>query len=71
MNELSAIRYDKSQLTVTSEPVDDPNAGHQYILTIAPKSYDSDLRTTIELEASGPNQAKGSTKIHAFVQGSS
>lgn len=69
VNELSAINYDKSQLSVTKEPVSDKNAKHQYTLTVTPKSYETDMRATIELEASGPNRTKGNTKIHAFVQG--
>lgn len=69
VNELSAINYDKSLLSVTKERVDDPSAQHQYTLTITPNSYETDMRATIELEASGPNNTKGSTKIHAFVQG--
>ncbi len=69
VNELSSIKYDKSLLSVTKETVKDADAKHQFILTVAPQSYDTNLRATIELEASGPNKTKGSTKIHAFVQG--
>lgn len=71
VNELSAINYNESQLSVTKELVDAQNEKHLYKLTVTPKSYDTDMRATIELEASGPNTAKASTKIHAFVQGSS
>ncbi len=66
VNEISAIEYDSELLTVTEE--DNHTTDVDRTLTVLPKSFDKQLRSTILIKAAGENGRTAETKIQVFVQ---
>lgn len=69
VNKIIRIDYDRSLLNVVEEK--DPQLTTGRILRISPKSYDSPLRSTIQVFAVGQGGQKAEARIMAFVQPSS
>ncbi len=66
VDKIIRIDYDRSLLNVVEE--NDPQNEANRILRISPKSYDSPLRSTIQVFAVGPGGQKAEASIMAFVQ---
>jgi hypothetical protein len=66
VDEITSIDYDHSILTVTEEA--DPNGRADRILHILPKTFDQQVRETVQITARGPDGMTAETRLHIFVQ---
>jgi hypothetical protein len=66
VSEISSIEYDRSVLTITEEA--DPNGKADRILRILPKSFKTQTRETVLVEARGEDGMKAEARLHIFVQ---
>lgn len=61
---ISAIRYDDTVLRLKQRELDNKNKSYE--LEIEPLNFDTPLRHSIEIEASGPGGLTGTSRIHVL-----
>ncbi|MGJ8638345.1 MAG: DUF1573 domain-containing protein [Opitutaceae bacterium] len=66
VDQISEILYNDDRLILTREP--DPADKDKEMLRILPKSFDSVMRESIVIKATGKEGADAETRLHIFVQ---
>lgn len=66
VNEIKEITYNRDTINLVQEPGKD--GANQIVLRILPKSFDSVLRETIRIQATGNEGVSAETRLHVFVQ---
>lgn len=66
IDEITEVLYNEKLLSLSREP--DPVDKNKQMLRILPKSFDSLMRETIIIKATGKNDFEAETRLHVFVQ---